>query len=115
MKRQVIGLAAVLVFMFSITANAVQMRNTAPLLSLSFDGTTAKCYAYITDDKGKEMDVTLELWQGNELIDSWSASGTGTVTIKGSCRVVKGKTYTLIVTGTANGASFSSPSISKTC
>ena len=93
--------------LLTVTANAVQMRSLWPTVSLFFSGTTANCNATVTD-AGKELVVTLELWHGDDLVDSWPASGTGSVS-------VKGETYTLIVTGTADGKSFSSPPVSKTC
>ena len=114
MKRRLMGTIAVLCLLLSATANAVQMRSLRPTLSLSFSGTTANCSATVTD-AGKELDVTLELWHGDKLVDSWPASGTGMVSVKGSCGVVKGETYTLIVTGTADGKAFSSAPFSKTC
>lgn len=114
MKRRFIGAAAALFLLLTVTANAVQMRSLWPTVSLFFSGTTANCNATVTD-AGKELVVTLELWHGDDLVDSWPASGTGSVSVKGSCRVVKGETYTLIVTGTADGKSFSSPPVSKTC
>lgn len=114
MKRRLIGAAAVLCLLLAVTANAVQMRSLRPRVTLSFSGTTANCSAIVTDDN-KELDVTLELWHGDDLVDSWPASGTGSVSVKGSCRVVKGETYTLIVTGTADGKAFSSPPFSRTC
>ena len=114
MKRKVIGMTAVLLLMLSITANAVQMRALSPRVTLSFNGTTANCSATVTD-AGKELDVTLQLWHGNVLIDSWPASGTGMVFVQGSSKVIKGETYTLIVTGTSDGKSFSSTPFSRTC
>lgn len=114
MKRQVIGMTVVLLFMLTVTTNAVQMRALTPRVTLSFSGTTANCSATVTD-AGKKLDITLELWHGNDLVDSWSATGDGMVFVQGSCGVVKGETYTLIVTGTADGKAFSSAPFSKTC
>lgn len=114
MKRRLIGTVAVLCLLLAVTANAVQMRILRPTVSLSFSGTTANCSAMVTD-AGKKLDISLELWHGDDLVDSWPASGTGAVSVTGSCRVVKGETYTLIVTGTADGKAFSSPPFSKTC
>lgn len=114
MQRRAIGIAAALLLMLSITANAVQMRILRPTVTLSFSGTTANCSAIVTD-AGKELVITLELWHGDDLVDSWPASGNGKVAVQGSCRVVKGETYTLIVTGTANGSPFSSTPFSRTC
>lgn len=113
-QRRVVGMVAALLLMLSITANAVQMRILSPRVTLSFSGTTANCSAIVTD-AGKELVITLELWHGDDLVDSWPASGNGKVAVQGSCRVVKGETYTLIVTGTADGSPFSSTPFSRTC
>lgn len=114
MKQRFMGAVAVLYLLLSVAANTVQMRIIRPTLSLSFSGTTANCSATVTD-AGKELDVTLQLWHGNVLIDSWPASGTGMVFVQGSSKVIKGETYTLIVTGTSDGKSFSSTPFSRTC
>ena len=114
MQRRVVGMVVALLLMLSITANAVQMRILSPRVTLSFSGTTANCSAIVTD-AGKELVITLELWHGDDLVDSWPASGNGKVAVQGSCRVVKGETYTLIVTGTADGSPFSSTPFSRTC
>lgn len=114
MRKKTVGIIAALFFVLAITASAVQMRMVRPTVYLTFNRTTANCSAMVTS-AGDELDVTLELWHGDTLVDSWSASGSGSVAVEGSCRVIKGETYTLIVTGTASGRSFSSPPLSRTC
>lgn len=116
MKKFTVGLIAVLVLMlaYPITANAAQPRTLVPNVTLRFDGTTAYCSASVIDS-GKELNITMQLWRGNVLVDSWPASGKGMVSVEGNCQVVKGQTYTLVVTGTTNGTSFSSTPLSKTC
>ena len=43
--------------------------------SLTFSGSTATCKATATE-YGKQIEVTVELWHGNTLLDSWTGSGT---------------------------------------
>lgn len=107
MKR-LIPLASVmiLVFVLCVPASAVDVRSTTRSLALEFEGTTAYCEATVTSP-GKTIDVTMALKEGNTVIDSWSDSGTSYVTLEGKCTVTKGVTYTLEVSGTANGVPFS--------
>lgn len=114
MKRKVCVLTVALLFMMTLTTHAVQVRLIRPTLSLSFEGTTANCYASVRS-AGDEMDLDLELWHGNTLIASWPASGNSTVTVSGSCRVTKGQTYDLLITGTIGVQSYTSPSVSRIC
>jgi len=115
MKRFTAILAAVvLVFTMCVSAFAVEPRATTARPTLSFSGTTANCSVVITS-YGDDIEATMELWRGATLVDSWSDEGTSMLTIKGSCTVTKGVTYTLKVSGTADGVSFSTPNVSKTC
>lgn len=114
MKKRLSALIVVLLFMMTFTTYAAQPRLINPTVVLSFDGTTANCSAVVTS-AGDRMSLRLELWNGNVLTKSWSATGYSAVTIEGSCRVVKGQTYELLVTGTIGGNSFTSPSVISTC
>lgn len=106
MKR-LISLASVvaLIFVLCASVNAVDVRRSAPRLTLTFSGTTASCKAIITSSG--QIDATMALKQGDTVIDSWSDSGRLTVCLEGECTVTKGVTYTLEVSGTANGVPFS--------
>lgn len=116
MKKRAAGFIVALLFilMLPTTSSATQMRALRPSVSLRFEGTTAHCSAIVTDI-GKDLNVNMELWNGDVLVNSWPASGVGSVAVEGSCQVVKGQTYTLVVTGTTNGKSFSSTPFSRTC
>ena len=101
--------ALTILFVFllsSITAYAAEPRAVTVRPSLSFDGTTALCEVTVTS-YGKSIDLTLSLWQGENLIEQWTASGTSLVSISESCTVVKGKSYKLTVSGTVNGEAIS--------
>ena len=81
---------------------------------LTFSGTTANCSADVIAS-GSYISATLSLYCGGSLVASWSDSGYDAVNPSGSATVVSGNTYTLIVSGTAGGAPFSSPPVTKTC
>ena len=115
MKRFISILSAVfLLAAMCLSVCAVEPRATNMIPTLSFNGTTANCKVIITS-YGNDIDATMELWNGSKLVDSWSDEGTSTLTITGSRTVTKGVTYTLKVYGTADGQSFSSTPLSKTC
>ena len=116
MKKRFVCLITMILFIAAICipAQAVEPRIATAIPQLSFSGTTAICKVSIIDT-GKAIDATLELWQGNTLVDSWPGSGTSVVSISGSCTVTKGVTYTLKVTGTSGGVTISSTPVSKTC
>ena len=82
--------------------------------SLTFSGSTATCKATATE-YGKQIEVTVELWHGGTLLDSWTNSGTNRATAGGSYSGVQsGETYTLKGYGTSNGVPFTVTPISKT-
>ena len=81
--------------------------------NLSFSGTTANCS--VTVKGSGTINATLELWQGNTLVASWSGSGTNRVRINGSASVSHGQTYTLTVSGTVGGVAIQATPVTKTC
>lgn len=114
MWKRTILVALCLVILFAYPVYAVEPRITVNQPTLEFSGTTALCEFRITNF-GKSISVTLELWNGSTLVDSWTRSGSSVVTISETCTVVSGRTYTLVVHGTCGGESFSSTSIAKRC
>lgn len=117
MKRQRVLLAALLVlFSFTISAQAIEPRIGSAAPSLSFDGTTAHCYAnYVAGNRSDELTATLTLYQNTSIIDSWTSCGKGRFSVSGKCTVEKGKTYKLVLTYSVNGADKPSTSVSSTC
>lgn len=95
-------------------ATGVEPRATAMTPLLTFDGTTANCSGTVIS-AGSEIEATIILRRGNRVIDSWSASGTHSVYVSGSCQVNEGYTYTLTLSGTVNGVNFTPVSTSATC
>ncbi len=95
-------------------AYAAEPRIAAPELSLEFSGTTAICGVQFSD-AGKSIRVTMELWQNDALVDSWTKTGTSSVTMSETCAVKRLRNYTLKVSGTSGGVSFSPVSVTKRC
>ena len=108
MKKRMIVLVLVAVMVSGLCVNAMAAtRATRISPRLSFSGKTANCSVTVVE-AGK-LDVTLELWNGSEMVDSWSDSGTNYLNVSGSHAAVSGTTYTLIAHGTAGGNSFREP------
>ena len=123
--KKVISIALVLVLIFSsipaVYADELDTPVDDPEIfevsvhgSLSFSGTTANCYGSVTD-LGKYIVATMTLTHNGSTVGSWSKSGTSVVVITGSCQVVSGETYTLVVSGTADGVPFSTTPFTRTC
>lgn len=116
MKKRIFSalLAVMLLLAMSANANAAA-KSVRSSLSLSFSGSTANCSAVVRES-GKQINVTMELWHGNTLLESWSGSGTNYAIVRGNYYGVQsGETYTLKAYGTAGGVSFTAVPISKTC
>jgi hypothetical protein len=117
----VLSLALLLAVIPAASADEVTTPADDPVISeivvsssLTFSGTTANCYGTVTD-LDKYIVATMTLSQGGTVVGSWSGSGTSVVNLSGSCKVTKGKTYSLVISGTVDGVSFTTTPIVKTC
>ena len=113
MIKRTILVALCILLLGAIPAHAAETRAIPVTPTLTFDGTTALCEALVSS-YGKNITVTLELWDSNTLVDSWAKSGNSTVMISERCNVTSGKNYTLIVSGFA-GSERISGSLVKRC
>lgn len=114
MMKRTILVALCLILLMPIQVDAIEQRAAVNQPILSFSGTTALCEFDITD-LGKNISVTMELWNGTTLVKTWVKSGTHIVSLSESYGVVKGQTYTLKVRGTSGGVSFGPVSVTKKC
>ena len=114
MMKRTILIALCLIMLLPIQAHAVEQRAAVNQPILSFSGTTALCEFDITD-LGKSISVTMELWNGTTLVDSWTKNGTHSVFLSESCSVERNETYTLKIWGTSGGVNFGSVSVTKKC
>ncbi len=107
-------LIAIILVSVPVVAFAEPMRIPSASTSLSFDGTTAYCGATLVE-ANKMIEATMSLWDGGTCLASWAGRGKSVVSLSGSCEVESGKTYTLQVSGTIDGGTFSAPPMSRTC
>ena len=116
MKKRIVSfvLAAVMLSSLIITVVAAEPRATSYKPSLTFNGTTANCSITIIDI-GKPISAVLELWHGSIRVAAWSGSATSRLIISEECTVTKGETYTLKVSGTISGVSFTGTSVTGVC
>lgn len=117
MRKKVFALVLVLAFALGITAQAVGIEPMALQIrpTLTFDGTTATCQVSVRGESKDSIAVTAKLWQGNSCLKTWTASGTGKVTLSKTATVQKGKTYKLTADVTINGVKQPTKSVTGTC
>lgn len=111
-KAILIALCFMLICVPEVTA--AEPRAETPQPSLEFSGTTAIC-GFQINDVGQSIRVTMELWQNDALVDSWTKTGTSSVTMSETCAVKRLRNYTLKVSGTSGGVSFGPVSVTKRC
>ena len=74
---------------------------------LDFEGNEAICYAAARGFSDSDsISLSMTLYQGGSVIDSWSDSGTGYVELDGYATVDMGDYYTLDVEATINGRTY---------
>ena len=112
MKKKLLVMTLVLLLILSTAAYAVEPRvSTIP--TLTFSQSTAYCDVTVTN-ADSYIEVTLSLWYGNQLIDSWENSGWNHVHIEETCEVTRRRNYTLTASGTIDGIEFEE-SVTRTC
>lgn len=116
MKR-VIPMILALVMVLAVAAQASgPMKVPTARPSLTFSGTTATCAVRIRADNSTDaISVTMKLWKGNSCLQTWSARGTGTVTMSKTAAVTRGSTYKMTVDYTINGVKQTQKSVTNTC
>ncbi len=114
MLKRLISVFLCIALLCPLSVYAAEPRYSVSQPTLTFSGTTASCiFSYVK--YGKYIEVTMELWYGNTLMDSWTAEGNHTVSLSETCSVVRGRTYTLKITGTVGGEAISCTPVTKTC
>lgn len=88
----------------SLSAQAVDARFSDNYPELDISGTTATCsVVYKSDDSTDSVKIILNLWCGESIVDSWTKTGTGRVTMSETCKVVTGNRYDLVMMPIING------------
>lgn len=104
MKKRFVAVFFVISMLLMLPAHAATARAIVAVPSIKFDGTTAICNVMITADRTTDkISATMELWQGNTFINSWTGTGTWTLKMEKTATVAKGKTYDLVINYSVNG------------
>lgn len=120
MKRILIGVLTIFVFMFFIPTavfakvpekDQIEAVTISP--SLSFSGNTAECGVYVKGAASDSISVTLKLWRGSVLLETWTDSGVWKVSMSESKTVFPGYVYKVTADVTINGIAQSTVSKSK--
>lgn len=116
-SKRIVALVLAGIMMFSICAFAdeTDIRGTmdAKKPSMRVVGSTVYCSATVTYS-GQYIDATLELYKGSTLVAWWTKTGTGLVSFSEPAPFISGLSYTLTISGTANGIAFTPQSITQT-
>ena len=113
MKKRIPAFFLVIVILVGIISQTASARSIMDDFELNFNGTTAIC-TFSVVNVGCDIKATMTLWQGSTKVQSWTETGYGMIYMNEQCTVSKGKTYTLEVSYTVNGASKPAQSITKT-
>ena len=113
MKKRIISLMLLMVMVLSVSVSAADIRARVNVPVLSISGTTASCSVdYRSENSTDTVKITLALWCGENIVDSWTETDTGRVVMSESCRIVAGNTYTLVMMPVINGTAEDPVSVS---
>ena len=115
MKKRTIAILALTIMAFAIPVCAATPRAINIMPDIVFDGNEATCTAQIAGDRVTDsISATMTLKQGNRVIDTWSGSGLGILSLRGTADVSRWVTYTLVVEATVNGNTMAPLTIQRT-
>lgn len=113
MRKRIFSLIVVLTLLLTVSVPAFALEDaTSVRPSLTLNSGSASCQVTVRS-AGADIEVTMELWSGVDLFDVWTGEGVGVVTVTGSCPIVNGYPYTLVVYGTADGVPFECDPVTK--
>lgn len=116
MKKRMISIAAMLVLIFSVSAQAATPRVVQVNPKLSFSGSTAYCMMEVQGgNSNASIEATMTLWDGDSSVATWEGTGTGTLFLSKTCTVLPSKTYVLTVDVTLNGQALEQRTVSAIC
>lgn len=104
MVKRIGGLLVLLAMILAIHAHAASPRLVDILPDVTFANNNATCTVEIYADRSNDrISATMELWQGNQRIDTWNDSDSGYLFMEETARVEANKTYKLVVNYSING------------
>ena len=115
MKHRLFSAAIALMLLLALPVQAISPRAVFVVPDISFDGTEATCSVRITADNATDkISATMELWQGNALIDEWTGTGNWNLTLVETAAVSKNKTYQLVINYSINGIEKTPATVTRT-
>ena len=112
MKKLISLLLTILLLSVCVTASA---RVVVARPSMNFDGDTVNCRVTIKGS-GDELEATLELRRGTQVLATWSASDTDLLIIdEDYSPVYSGLGYSLRLYGSINGVDFDDITVYGVC
>lgn len=115
MKKRIMPFVVIIALLLATPAYAVSTRLISVVPDIQFNGTNATCMALITANKTTDkISATMELWQDDEMIDSWSGVGYGYLKLEGDATVRRYETYQLTVNYSVNGTMKTPVTIDRT-
>ena len=120
MKRafsQILIVVLIISIAIPIIGTATETRAMTIIPGLSFSGTTANCEVTVACDYTTDkISATMKLWEGNFCIATWTASGSGSLSMeKTKSNCTEGQEYTVTVDVVINGVSKPRVHIKRTC
>lgn len=106
MKKRFLCLVAVLAILLTLVVpgEAISLYSERSYPTLSISGQTATCMITVkANSDTAKIKATMKLYQGNTKIAAWTASGTGSLSMKKTKKVAAGKTYKLTADVTIDG------------
>lgn len=115
-KKRILPFVLLFVMLLSTPVFAASPRIMTIRPAISFNGTTANCRVTVSGNHGTDqIEAVVILWDGNDIVDDWYPTGTGSLLFSDTTTVTKGKTYELTVDVTINGVDYQRVSIEGTC
>lgn len=115
MRKRILIFALLAAMLLAVPVAATS--RTVPIRpSITFSGTKATCKVQvIAESVNDSITADITLYEGSRCIESWTATGTGSLTFTDTVTVISGKTYTLSADVVSGGAAMDTAQISKTC
>lgn len=116
LKKRILPFVLLFAMLLSTPVFAASPRIITIRPAISFSGTTANCRVTVSGNHGTDqIEAVVILWDGNDVVDDWYPTGTGSLLFSDTTTVTKGKTYELTVDVTINGVDYQRVSIEGTC
>lgn len=106
----------VLILVVPITAFAATPRSLLVIPQITFQGRTATCALTVTTEStDNQITATIKLWDGDNCLETWNASGAGYLFFDENYTVKHAGEFTLTADVTINGVARPQVSADASC